>query len=395
LLALAACSEDPLAPIPISGTGIAELDSIVTGWMRAWQVPGGALAVATSGEIVHSRGYGYADLAHTEPVTPDHLFRVASVSKPITAIATLVAVEEGLLSLDAAAFDVLADLLPTAGAADARLVGVTVAHLLHHTGGFDLFGYPEDPLHRSKEIAAAEGVPSPPGPGVIVHWVAHQALGFDPGTHFAYTNVAYVILGRVLERASGMAYEEYVRTRVLDPAGASTAALGGPRREDRLAEEVEYESFFNAAWESIFEGENGPVAEPAYGGLNLAGLDASSAWVISAPDLVRLLLAVDGSTATPELLDDASRAWMLTNGSPSGESPYGAGWFLATAAEAQAAGFAPVAFADHGGGMPGTTAYVALREDGLALAAAFNSNRGDLMFVELARALHQGVADLD
>ena len=104
-----------------------------------------------------------------------------------------------------------------------------------------------------------------------------QPLAFDPGTGFAYTNIGYVTLGRVIEETTGFGYEDFVERFVLQPAGITTARLGGITRAERAAGEVEYESFRNSIWRSVFDGET-VVSEPAYGGLNLAGFDASSAW---------------------------------------------------------------------------------------------------------------------
>src|SRR6185369_13325832 len=119
---------------------------------------GAALAVAKDGRQVYARGFGWADLQSLEPVTPDARFRLASVSKPITAVAILRLAQEGRLALDDRAFDIL-PVEPTprlaAGAQpDPRLKQITIQHLLNHTGGWnrDRSG---DPMFMSVAIAQA------------------------------------------------------------------------------------------------------------------------------------------------------------------------------------------------------------------------------------------------
>lgn len=103
-----------------------------------------------------------------------------------------------------------------------------------------------------------------------------QPLAFDPGADFAYTNIGYVTLGRVIEASTGFDYEDFVRRFVLVPAGITRARLGRISRAERATDEVEYESFRNSIWTSVFDGTT-IVPEPAYGGINLIGFDASSA----------------------------------------------------------------------------------------------------------------------
>ena len=91
LLATVGCDSGPdfNADIPGTGESVPEIDAYARAFMTKWDVPGAAYAVVWQGRLVVAAGYGYADLARTEPVRPDHLFRVASVSKPITAVAVL------------------------------------------------------------------------------------------------------------------------------------------------------------------------------------------------------------------------------------------------------------------------------------------------------------------
>lgn len=359
----------------VEGAGPERIDAAVAAIRSQAALPGVAVAVVRNGELVIAKAYGSADIAGEEPLTPAHLFRVASVSKPITGIATLKAAEEGLLDLQAPAFEILAAYRPSPGEADPRLGQITVWHLLHHTPGWDLWGHPRGPLFRSKEIADEETVPSPPGPAALVRWVARQPLAFDPGSRFHYTNIGFVALGRVIEESTGYGYEDFVQRFVLEPAGITKARLGGAFRFERLTGEVEYFSRRQPIWSSIVDGR-ATVTNPAYGGINLAGMDASSAWVLSVVDLARLGAATDGLPGYAELLSSAGHERMLAVGTPAGGPAYGAGWFLTTGAGKRAMSW------NHSGGMPGTVALLQNLGNGVIVAMAGNGDApGELLSI--------------
>jgi CubicO group peptidase (beta-lactamase class C family) len=370
-------------PVVIQGTGVERIDVAMNDIMDRYAPPGIAVAVVRNGELVVANAYGTADLAGLQLLRPDHLFRVASVSKPVTGIAALKAIEDGLLDPDTAVFDILASYAPATGA-DPRLPFIKVRHLLHHTSGWDFYDYPDDPLFRTKEISDALGAPLPLASDTLVRWVAMQALAFDPGADFAYTNIGYVTLGRVIEASTGFRYEDFVRQFVLVPAGITKARLGGITRTERAADEVEYESFPNSIWKSVFDGTT-DVPEPAYGGINLVGFDASSAWLFSAVDLVRLAAAADGDDVYPDVISRQSVEFMTAVGTPAGTQPLGAAWFLGT-------GFAgEVNRWEHSGGMPGTTSYLARLPTGVIIAVISNTAREQDFFRELIDGLTNAV----
>jgi CubicO group peptidase (beta-lactamase class C family) len=370
-------------PDVIQSDGVDRIDAAMNDVMQRHAPPGIAVAVVYEGRLVFANAYGTADLAGTQPLRPDHLFRIASVSKPVTGIAALKAIEEGLLDPDAAAFEILARFLPPAGA-DPRLPLIRVRHLLHHTGGWDFYDYPDDPLFRSGEIAAALGSTLPLEPETLVRWVAMQPLAFDPGTGFAYTNIGYVTLGRVIEESTGFGYEDFVRRFVLEPAGITAARLGGITRAERAADEVEYESFRNSIWKSVFDGAT-VVSEPAYGGINLAGFDASSAWLFSVVDLARLAAASDGDDAYPDVISRHSFEFMTAVGTPAGTQPLGVAWYLGRDAAGNVDRW------DHSGGMPGTISYLGRLSNGVIVAVVTNTAREQDFFTDLVGGLIRAV----
>src|SRR5688572_5948751 len=310
LAVLISCGGEPTAPpvsppvtppaqpeIPISGAalpGLEPFEQSVRDMMRTYGIPGGAVALVRDGKLFYARGFGYADLENKTPVEPDALFRIASVSKPITGAAVMKLVEEGKLQLDDRVAPLIAHLTPAPGAiVDPRWEQITIRHLLNHSGGWDrnkpVGGF--DPMDRPFIAAAAVNAPAPASAETIIRYMKGMPLDFNPGEKFAYSNFGYGILGRVIERLSGMAYEEYVRARVLQPVGANRTRQGRSRMSDALPEEVKY--YFPGKglnWpmvQSVFAGEG--VVPFNYGGYYLEASNASGAWVSSTVDLLRFL----------------------------------------------------------------------------------------------------------
>lgn len=167
-LVLAACGAGPGArapffpggtPVPASGpefAGVAVWDAPVVAFMRRWDLPGATLAVTQGGRLVVARGYGYADHAAGATMTPASRLRLASLSKPLTAVAVLRLAEQGVLDLD----EPLTRWLTLPPGADPRLAGATLRHLLEHAGGWDR-SRSGDPVATLSSVAAALGVPGP------------------------------------------------------------------------------------------------------------------------------------------------------------------------------------------------------------------------------------------
>ena len=166
-----------------TGMKVSQLDSFdrtMKEFMQARSIPGGSLALTCGQKLVFARGYTSLDDGYI--VQPDSLFRIASISKPVTAVAVLTLVQSGKLALDAR----MVDLLPkeTIGEkfADDRTKAITVRHLLQHLGGWDrnkAFG----PMFRDREIAKALHVSLPITKEHIVKYMADKSLQYDPGQY--------------------------------------------------------------------------------------------------------------------------------------------------------------------------------------------------------------------
>ena len=143
-------------------------------------------------------------------------------------------------------------------------------------------------------------------------------LDFNPGEKYVYSNFGYAILGRVIERLSGMPYEEYVRARVLQPVGANRTRQGKSRMSDALADEVKYYcrepglGLTAPLVPSVFPGEG--TVPLNYGGFHLEAMDANGGWVSSTVDLLRFMGGVDGRANRPDILSAGLVAEMTSNG---------------------------------------------------------------------------------
>src|SRR5688500_13020223 len=386
LAALLSCAGEPTRPvtppvqpeIPITGSavpGMASFDLFITDFTRKLSIPGGAVAVMRDGKLIYARGFGYADVEKKTLVQPDALFRIASVSKTLTAAAIMKLVEEGKLQLEDRVAPFIAHLTPAPGATvDPRWDAITIRHLLNHSGGWDRtkpnVGF--DPIDRPAIAAAAVNAPAPASGETLIRYMKGMPLDFNPGEKFAYSNFGYIILGRVIERVSGMPYKEYVRAHVLEPVGPNRTQQGRSLMRHALADEVKYYSppivSVNAGIvNSVFPGEG--VVPFNYGGFHLEAGDASGAWVSSTIDLLRLVGGIDGRASRPDILSAALVAEMTNTGAPfgcgGGTCHYGAGWFVRLT-QGDANWW-------HGGSLPGTTAMLVRTYNNFSWIGLFNA----------------------
>jgi N-acyl-D-amino-acid deacylase len=315
--------EPPPAPrYPVSGKSLAALepvDAAVLAMMARHGVPGAALAVTKHGKLVFARGYGWADLAAGEPVRPDTLFGIASISKVITAAAVLKLVEQGKLALDDKAFKLL-DITPAPGPRpDPRLQQITVRQLLNHSGGWDRLKS-GDPLNWITELRLRGGLRGPVTAEDLIAFTMRVPLDFDPGAESQYSNFGYIVLGAVIAKASGQTYEKYVRDNVLVPAGCPNIRLHPPGGR-----------YFKNEAHRYLAGAGEEMEIPAF---TQKYADAAGGWVASAPDLARFLAALDGSRGKLLLKPDVFVQMLAPPPEPLGPRPdgtyVGLGWDAVT-----------------------------------------------------------------
>lgn len=296
-------------------------------------VPGLSAAVASGEAVVWAQGFGTADLEQQVPVRADTVFRIASISKPITATAVMQLVERGLVSLD----DPIQRYVP--GFPRKPQGEVRVRHLLTHTSGIRHYRGNEFGLHDAfptldRAIAVFKDDP----------------LEFAPGEKYLYSTYGYNLLAGVVETVSGRSFDDYLRANVFAPAGMTATLLERPQEivRDRARQYVRGSTPFT--W------------------LNAPYVDLSVKWagggiISTTGDLLRFAIALDaGRLLRPDTQERMYTSARLTSGAITG---YGLGWMVS-----EDGGRLKVA---HSGGAMGGTTYL-LREPKARLASVLLAN---------------------
>jgi uncharacterized protein (TIGR03437 family) len=293
----------------LAQANVPAIDSAMQNLLRRYDAPGGAIAITYQNRLVYAKGFGVKDKVHNEAFHPDTPARVGSISKPLTALAVLRLVDTGRLRLEDRVLDVLGETIaPRALIKDTRWTQITVRHLLQHSGGLDA-AETYDPLFLPPEIYRAVLPSLPPQPKDILQLLLAEPLQFAPGTRYAYSNFGYSMLGLVVERVTGKRYGEAVRELVLSRLDAPRVRLGSVPTSLRWLGEANY--YLPAAAEpveSVYE--PGLLVAPPDGALWSEHIESSGGWTMSAVDMARLFLAVDGRRGTallsPQLLREVT-----------------------------------------------------------------------------------------
>lgn len=353
------------------------VDKFFPAFMNEHRVPGCAVAISRNGKLVYSRGFGFADLTAQEPVKPTSLFRIASISKPITAVAILQLIEQGKLKLNDRAFDILEDkpLLLGDAKIDERQKEITIRNLLEHRGGWDR-DKSFDAMFQSVRFSSALEKPSPAEPADIIRNMLGLPLDFNPGERYAYSNYGYSLLGRVIEKLTGQPYDSYVLQHVLKPLDITTMRIGASHLDGRAKDEVRY--YDPGLGSSVFESNKGKTVPSTYGSFYLESLDSHGGWIASAVDLVRFAQAFDTPDKCAVLKPESIRAMYTRPEGETKEPYYALGWYVQPVNGKQKTW--------HTGSLPGTSTVLVRRADGLDVAVLFNSRTSPTV-EHLTRAL--------
>ena len=199
---------------------IERLEPFIQKTMQEAKVPGLAVGIVEAGRPVYVRGFGVMDARDpARPVTAETLFHMASVTKPFVATSVMQLAEQGRVELDAP----MTRYLPYFQLKDSRYRAITVRLMLTHTSGMPDV---EDYLWDKPEF----------DDGALERYVRSlqdKSLRWEPGRKFAYSNMAYEVLGDLVAKVSGMSFEDYVTKNILKPAddGFLTAAVMLPARK--------------------------------------------------------------------------------------------------------------------------------------------------------------------
>ncbi len=341
------------------GKEFASAEKIVNSFMRKWSIEGASIAIAKDGKLIFAKGFGYADTASKTETQPFSQFRIASISKLITAIGIMKLQEEGKLSLNDRVFgpDGILNDPYFSEPKDKRVYGITVAHLLSHEAGWtQMYG---DQMFMSLVVAEKMGVRPPPDTKTIVRFALDKRLHYTPGSGRAYSNLGYSILGLVIEKVSGMSYEDYCKKAIFEPLGIYDMKIAGNLPSEKAPFEVTYYEPADVLLKPSVYG-TGEMVPPSYGGNDIKALGGAGAWVATAPDLMRLLLAVDGFSSRPDILSIQSIRFMTDTDN----------------------GFAPIGWKGavndgtwwRTGSFPGSAGMMKRQSDGISWVVLFNSS---------------------
>jgi N-acyl-D-amino-acid deacylase len=373
------------AEIPMkgrSGAGLERINQRVRMHMDQMAIPGASLAIARAGSLVLARGYGWANVDAHEQVDPRTLFGLASVSKSLTAATVLKLAEAGKLNLDAKAFELLDRVHPIPGdEVDPRVRTVTIRHLLQHAGGWDR-KVSGDPNSFSQRVAERMQVKPPISPEQLTRYMLGLKLDFDPGTATRYSNFGYVVLGLVIERVTGQTYAQAVRAITLQPLGLGAIRLDVPRGKGYLPGEAH---------------RYGPKGGEDHQGGHLLITMASGGWLATATDLVRFLIALDG-TRGPRFLSPTMIRAMTAPPTPPNRpradgSFFGLGWD-------QVRRTPQGPFYCKGGGLAGMRAHIEHTEGGIDWALLWNGGHREKTTEEgtaepFVQVIRQGLAEIE
>jgi CubicO group peptidase (beta-lactamase class C family) len=301
----------PAAPAAATDPLAATLDTMLTKLYPA-DAPGAAVIAVRDGRTVLRKAYGMADLELGVPLQPDMVFRIGSMTKQFTAVAILMLVEEGKLAVSDPITKFLPD-YPTGGKT------ITIEHLLTHTSGIKSYtDMPDFLANIRKDYTVKE----------LIDHFKDQPMEFEPGERYQYDNSGYFLLGAIVEKASGMGYEAFLKKRIFDVVGMPQTSLEStsritPRRVQGYSKTGD--AWTNADWMSM--------TQPYAAGAIVSTVDDLAKWDAA---------LYTGTLVRPETLQPAFTPHRLKDGKP---TEYGYGW-----QPGQWEGFTVI---QHGGGING------------------------------------------
>jgi CubicO group peptidase (beta-lactamase class C family) len=282
------------------------------------------------------------DRQNMTQVQQSSLFRIASVTKPITSVTIFSLIEQGKLKLNDKVFGPSGILGIKYGKPPYKqyITDITVDHLLTHTSG----GWPNDDTDPMMHNVGWNQTK------LITDTIAKLPVTYPPGTHWAYSNFGYCVLGRVIEQVTGEPYASYVATNILGPCGISTMQIAANKESQRAQDEVVY---------------YGQYSEEPYQ-LNVTRMDSHGGWIASSTELVQFLNHVAGAPGIPALLKPATIQTMTTPAPayPPGPARYARGWMVRDNGAGNWW---------HSGSLPGSTTIMVRTSTGMCWAALTNT----------------------
>lgn len=335
------------------------IDRTVERFAHKWGLAGASVAIAHNGELLYAKGIGFANKETNEHVQPYHLFRIASVSKLITAITIMKLVDQNKIDLHQTIFGPIGILNEPkySNYIDKRVEQITVEHLLNHSAGWSTrWG---DHLFMHQSIARQLEKELPLGKDDIIQFALSKRLHYNPGNHSSYNNLGYLILERVIEKVTTKSYEHFVKESILAPIGVYDAFIAFNFDSLRYPYEVRYYEVPEAELVPAFDGSPQMLLK-CRGGNDIRTLGAAGGWVISSVSLIKILLAIDPQNNQQKIITSKS-ARRLTQTQP-GLHPLGWRWISGNGNKWRTGSFA------------GSSALALARSDGFTYVFLTNSS---------------------
>jgi CubicO group peptidase (beta-lactamase class C family) len=380
--ALTACGGGGSASDPRLAALALEVDAFIQPYLNANGITGGTVAVMKDGQLLYEKGYGHQNLQATIPLRADALFSGASTVKPMTAAAINKLQTAGFLDVNDFVFCRVNNIAPRrcwipfgwVTSTDNRIESILIRDLISHRGGWDrgsqncraFIGQtarangdaiqtvlrnsaaPCDPLQHDALVKGDLSLTSPPTIEQTIRYFMGADLDYDPGfpsvnVRDRYSNFGYMLLGHIIERASGQSYNSYINSEILGPLGIaandfkngnSLLSQADPREPNYITN-IQLPSVFGSGFVNVRDG-----------GVNAINWVATATSLMTASALARFASAFKIDT-------DAFGVDGPTNGQP--------------LAGARNDGF-------HGGDLPGSAALVRQLSSGITYAVLLNKN---------------------
>lgn len=300
---------------------IAKIETAISSFQSQQKIPALSIAIVEGDQIRFQRGYGMADLENAVPAQAATVYRIASVSKPLTAVAAMQLAEQGKLDLDAPVQKYVPSFPP-------KSFPLTTRQLLAHLSGIRNYRRGEgERTHHYDSLTDALSI------------FKDDPLDFEPGTRYGYTTFGYTLLGAVIEGAAGMSFMDYLRERVVKPAGMQHT------QADDIYAIIPHRA--RGYTPLVFGQLDGKYRNPVL--MDSSYKIPGGGLVSTVEDLARFAIAVqNGVLIKPETFAEMSKSQKTRDGQATG---YGYGWYVG-----EGGGFSRDPDAVwHGGVQPGFT----------------------------------------
>jgi CubicO group peptidase (beta-lactamase class C family) len=340
-----------LLPLPLRAQGSngdqlpgaqrGQINRLVAEFKRQFSDPALSIAITRNGQFVFDKAFGVADRDQATLANTDSIFRIASVTKPITSTTIFSLIEQGKLHLNDKVFgpgSILGNKYSPKGLYKPYVTDITVDQFLTHTSG----GWPDD---NTDPMFQHDGWDH----DKLITWAIETIpVTNPPGTHYAYSNFGYCVLGRVIEQVTGQPYDAYVKANILAPCGITTMQIAANSERDRAPNEVIY---------------YGQYDEQPYK-FNITRMDSHGGLIATPGNLVQFLDHVTGAGGLQRILKPETVRLMTTPVPASAPANYARGWAVRNNGNGNWW---------HNGSLPGSTTIMVRTTSGLCWAALANT----------------------